>query len=142
MRRTYNDMPQKRTIPGYFDEIDGFSKTYFGKPEEAKPDIQVTVPDESIENPTAPDKKGQVMKEKREIVRKKKGGSSPKITNASRAFISGDLNLMLGLYKMRERHFRNKSRTNGQILEDAFLYYIKQHDREAYDEFVSKGLIR
>ena len=77
-------MPQKRTIPGYFDEIDGFSKTYFGKPEEAKPDIQVTVPDESIEHPTAPDKKGQVMKEKREIVRKRKGGSkNPRLCGRS-----------------------------------------------------------
>ena len=135
-------MPKKRTIPGYFDDIDGFSKTYYGKPEEAAPESQAPTPDEGGGTPIEPDKEGRVMKGRREGTRKKKGAASPKKTNGARAFISEDLNLMLGLYKMRERHIWSTSRTFGQILEEAFLYYLKHHDREAYDEFASKGLIR
>ena len=127
-------MPKERTIPGYFDDIEGFSESYYAGREPA------------VESPApAPSTIGEkdVMKGKSERSRKKKKTLQPTSRPmASRAFISEDLNMMLGLYKMRVRHIWSTSRSYGEILEDAFCHYLKSHDREAYDEFVMKGLIK
>ena len=113
-------MPKERTIPGYFDDIEGFSESYYAGREPA------------VESPApVPGTVGEkdVKKEKSERSRKKKKTLQPTSRPmASRAFISEDLNMMLGRY--------------GEILEDAFCHYLKSHDREAYDEFVMKGLIK
>lgn len=127
-------MPKERTIPGYFDDIEGFSESYYAGREPA------------MDSPApAPNTVGQkdVMKGKKERSRKKKATVQPTgRLMTSRAFISEELNMMLGLYKMRVRHIWNTSRSYGEILEDAFCHYLKSHDREAYDEFVMKGLIK
>lgn len=126
-------MPKERTIPGYFDEIEGFAETYY---------VGKEVPAESpYPTEEAVEKKVRV-KGKKGRPRKKTATDQQNRNWPARAFISEELNMMLGLYKMRVRHIWSTNRSYGEILEDAFRYYIKHHDREAHDEYVSKGLIR
>ena len=126
-------MPKERTIPGYFDDIEGFAETYYGAKEAP---AESTPPTEE-----AVEKKGKV-KEKKERPLKKNAKGQQSRNCPARAFITQELSMMLGLYKMRVRHIWSSNPSYGQILEDAFRYYIKHHDREAYDDFVSKGLLR
>lgn len=129
-----SDMPKERTIPGYFDDIEAFAGEYFGGKEESVSDNGSP---QSAEPPVS-----ETMKGNKSSSKKKRPPSSKDRKIVARAFISNELSVMLGLYKIRIRHLRNTFKSNGAILEEAFCYYIKTHDRETYDEFVTKGLIK
>ena len=122
-------MPKERTIPGYFDAI---ASEHSASVEGLHTAEQLTERSE----------KDQMKEVKTSPTRRKQSRPRQPRAMPARAFISVELNVMLGLYKMRVRHIWGTSRSYGEILEDAFCYYIKSHDREAYDEFVTKGLTK
>ncbi len=133
-------MPKERIIPGYFDEIAKDRKTKKAEetvsvPQAAPDPEQVPILDT---NPSAGRKQ---MKGKKTSMRRKAHGESISSIQ-SRAFIPDNLNIMLGIYRLRIRHLRNKNCRYGDILLEAFLFYLKNSDREAYDDFKSQGLIQ
>lgn len=135
-----NDMPKEREIPGYFKDIEDMAGKHFGGaavPPEGK------VPNPVSEQPDHTEKTGpEVVKTGKRAARKRKTPDVKPEAMTSRAYISDSLYLMLCLFKLRERHIWSTNRSHGDILEEAFCHYLKSHDREAYDDFVAKGLIK
>ena len=131
-------MPKERIIPGYFDEIAKDRKT-------KEPEETVSVPQADLQQvpvaDTTPSAGRKQMKGKKSPMRRKAHGENISSIQ-SRAFIPDNLNIMLGIYRLRIRHLRNRNCRYGDILLEAFLYYLKNSDREAYDDFKSQGLIQ
>lgn len=72
--------------------------------------------------------------------RSRKDGAVPG-SKSERIYISANFFVLLGYEKFRRKMEDGGSRSVGDLVEEAYLYYLKKNARDVYDRYVSMGLI-
>jgi len=65
----------------------------------------------------------------------------PLSEDGERIFVSKSFHALLGYEKPRRKLADGVSRFYGDLVEEAYLYYLKKNARDVYDRYVSMGLI-
>lgn len=81
--------------------------------------------------------KGRVYGEKSAVV--SLSGKSAQTTTVQ---VPKNLSTTLGLERERRRWKDNVDLSKGDLLYEAFVFWLKAMDRAAYDEYVDRGLIQ